>query len=230
MGWYSLGLMADRPAPATIRVVIADDHDLFRAGVRGLLRSFGGIEVVGEAADGHEAVALTATHRPHVLLMDIGMPGLNGIEAIARVRAVMPASRVIILSMHTGEEHVMRAIKAGAAGYLLKNAQPDELERAIRQVARGESYLSPAVSKYVVQSYARGGHGGSELERLTPRQREVLQLIAEGYTTKAIAARLKVSVKTVETHRAQLMERLNIRDVVGLVRFALRRGLVDNEA
>lgn len=215
-------------ASAIIRVVIADDHDLFRAGVRGLLRSFGGIEVVGEAADGHQAVALAAAQRPDVLLMDIGMPGLNGIEAIARVRAVMPTAHVIILSMHTAEEYVTRAIKAGAAGYLLKNAQPEELERALRQVARGEPYLSPAVSKYVVQSYARGGQGA--LERLTPRQREVLQLIAEGYTTKAIAARLKISVKTVETHRAQLMERLEIRDVVGLVRFALRRGLVDNEA
>ena len=223
--------MPQRPAaPATIRVVIADDHVLFRAGVRGLLRSFGGIEVVGEAADGHEAVALATAQRPGVLLMDIGMPGLNGIEALARVRAALPTLPVIILSMHTGEEHVMRALKAGAAGYLLKNAQPDELERAVRQVARGEPYLSPAVSKYVVQSYARGGQGGTALERLTPRQREVLQLIAEGYTTKAIAARLEVSVKTVETHRAQLMERLAIHDVVGLVRFALRRGLVDNEA
>ena len=223
--------MPQRPAaPATIRVVIADDHVLFRAGVRGLLRSFGGIEVVGEAADGHEAVALAAAQRPGVLLMDIGMPGLNGIDALARVRAVLPTLQVIILSMHTGEEHVMRALKAGAAGYLLKSAQPDELERAVRQVARGEPYLSPAVSKHVVQSYARGGQGGTALERLTPRQREVLQLIAEGYTTKAIAARLKISVKTVETHRAQLMERLEIRDVVGLVRFALRRGLVDNEA
>jgi DNA-binding NarL/FixJ family response regulator len=223
--------MPQRPAAsATIRVVIADDHLLFRAGVRGLLRSFGGIEVVGEAADGHEAVALATAQRPGVLLMDIGMPGLNGIEALARVRAALPTLPVIILSMHTGEEHVMRALKAGAAGYLLKNAQPDELERAVRQVARGEPYLSPAVSKYVVQSYARGGQGGTALERLTPRQREVLQLIAEGYTTKAIAARLKVSVKTVETHRAQLMERLAIHDVVGLVRFALRRGLVDNEA
>jgi DNA-binding NarL/FixJ family response regulator len=136
---------------------------------------------------------------------------------------------VIILSMHTGEEHVTRALKAGAAGYVLKDAPPAELELAVRQVARGEAYLSPAVSKYLVQSYARGRSGRSDLERLTLRQREVLQLIAEGYTTKAIAARLKVSVKTVETHRAQLMDRLGIRDVAGLVRFALRRGLVDSE-
>lgn len=214
----------------SIRVLIADDHNLFRAGVRGLLKSFGGFEVVGEAVDGREAVALAQAQHPDVLLMDVGMPGLNGIEAAHRVRAVAPHTRVIILSMHTGEEHVMRALKAGATGYVLKDAQPDELERGLRQVARGEPYLSPAVSKYLVQGYADGGSGRTALERLTPRQREVLQLIAEGYTTKAIAARLEVSVKTVETHRAQLMERLGIRDVAGLVRFALRRGLIDSES
>jgi len=210
-----------------IRVLIADDHNLFRAGVRGLLKTFGGIEVTGEAVNGHEAVALAAKQRPDVLLMDVGMPGLNGIEAAERVRAATPTTRVIILSMYTGEEHVMRALKAGAAGYVLKDAQPDELERAVRQVASGEAYLSPSVSKYLV-SYARGEVGRSDLERLTSRQREVLQLIAEGYTTKGIAARLKLSVKTVETHRAQLMERLEIRDVAGLVRFALRRGLIED--
>jgi DNA-binding NarL/FixJ family response regulator len=204
-----------------IRVLIADDHSLFRAGIRGLLKGFGGIEVTGEAVDGQQAVALAAQQRPDVLLMDVGMPGLNGIEAAERVRAATPTTRVIILSMHTGEEHVTRALKAGAAGYVLKDAPPAELELAVRQVARGEAYLSPAVSKYLVQSYARGRSGRSDLERL--------QLIAEGYTTKAIAARLKVSVKTVETHRAQLMDRLGIRDVAGLVRFALRRGLVDSE-
>ena len=213
-----------------VRVLLADDHNLFRAGVRGLLKSFGGFDIVGEAMDGQEAVALAERERPDVLLMDVGMPGLNGIEAAERVRAVAPATRVIILSMHTGEEHVMRALKAGAAGYVLKDAQPDELERGLRQVARGELYLSPAVATYVFQSYANGGGPGhTALERLTPRQREVLQLIAEGYTTKAIASRLHVSVKTVETHRARLMERLGIHDVPGLVRFALRRGLVDNE-
>jgi DNA-binding NarL/FixJ family response regulator len=213
-----------------IRVLIADDHSLFRAGVRGLLKGFAGVEVIGEATDGREAVALATEHRPDVLLMDVGMPGLNGIEAAEHVRAATPTTRVIILSMHTGEEHVTRALKAGVTGYLLKDAQPDELERAVRQVARGEAYLSPAVSKYLVRSYADGGSGRSPLERLTLRQREVLQLIAEGYTTKAIAARLTLSVKTVETHRAQLMERLEIRDVPGLVKFALRRGLVDSDA
>ncbi|HEY3097973.1 MAG TPA: response regulator transcription factor [Methylomirabilota bacterium] len=217
------------PRAEAIRVLIADDHNLFRAGVRGLLKTFGGMEVTGEATNGHEAVALATEQRPDVLLMDVGMPGLNGIEAAERVRAVTPTTRVIILSMHTGEEHVTRALKAGAAGYVLKDAQPDELERAVRQVAKGEAYLSPSVSKYLVQSYTRGGSRRNQLERLTSRQREVLQLIAEGYTTKAIAARLALSVKTIETHRAQLMERLDIRDVAGLVRFALRSGLVANE-
>jgi DNA-binding NarL/FixJ family response regulator len=215
------------PGSRAIRVLIADDHNLFRAGVRGLLKGFGGMEVTGEAMNGHEAVALAAEQKPDVLLMDVGMPGLNGIEAADRIRANTPTTRVIILSMHTGEEHVMRALKAGAAGYVLKDAQPDELERAVRQVASGEAYVSPSVSKHLV-NYARGDTARSELERLTSRQREVLQLIAEGYTTKGIASRLKVSVKTVETHRAQLMERLAIRDVAGLVRFALRRGLVED--
>jgi DNA-binding NarL/FixJ family response regulator len=213
-----------------VRVLVADDHALFRAGVRKLLQSFEGIQVVGEAADGHEAVRLSGTHRPDVLLMDIGMPGLNGVEAAARLTQDGPRPRVIILSMHTGEDHVLRAIRAGAAGYLLKDASPVELEGAVRAVARGEIYLSPAISRYVVEDYVRraGGDRGP-LDRLTSRQREVLQLIAEGNTTKAIASRLGLSVKTVETHRAQLMERLEARDVAALVRLAIRVGLVESE-
>jgi DNA-binding NarL/FixJ family response regulator len=213
-----------------VRVLVADDHALFRAGIRKLLQSFGGIEVVGEAADGHEALRLSSTVRPDVLLMDIGMPGLNGVEAAARLTREGPPPRVIILSMHTGEEHVLRAVRAGAAGYLLKDAPPAELEAAVRAVARGEIYLSPAVSRYVVEDYVRRAAGDrSPLDRLTSRQREVLQLIAEGNTTKAIAARLGLSVKTVETHRAQLMERLEARDVAALVRLAIRVGLVESE-
>lgn len=213
-----------------VRVLVADDHALFRAGIRKLLQSFGGIEVVGEAADGHEALRLSSTVRPDVLLMDIGMPGLNGVEAAARLTREGPPPRVIILSMHTGEEHVLRAVRAGAAGYLLKDAPPAELEGAVRAVARGEIYLSPAVSRYVVEDYVRRAGGDrSPLDRLTSRQREVLQLIAEGNTTKAIATRLGLSVKTVETHRAQLMERLEARDVAALVRLAIRVGLVESE-
>jgi NarL family two-component system response regulator LiaR len=181
-----------RSTSETIRILIADDHELFRAGVRGLLRGFGGMDVVAEAANGNEAVELTLRHKPDILLMDVAMPGLNGIDAAQRITAASPQTRVIILSMHTGEEHVTRALKAGATGYLLKDAQPAELERAVRLVSRGEPYLSPAVSKLLVQGYARGGD--NPLERLTSRQREVLQLIAEGHTTKAIASRLRVSV------------------------------------
>jgi DNA-binding NarL/FixJ family response regulator len=213
-----------------LRVLVADDHALFRAGIRKLLQSFAGIEVVGEAADGHEAVHLSATQRPDVLLMDIGMPGLNGVEAAARLTREGARPRVIILSMHTGENHVLRAIRAGAAGYLLKDADPAQLEAAVRAVARGEIYLSPAVSRYVVEDYVRRAGGDrSPLDRLTSRQREVLQLIAEGNTTKAIATRLGLSMKTVETHRAQLMERLEARDVAALVRLAIRVGLVEAE-
>lgn len=210
-----------------IRVIIADDHTLFRAGIRGLLGTSEDIEVVAEASDGHEAIRLAQEQRPHVLLMDIGMPGLNGVEAGERIVRELPVTRVIVLSMHTGEEHVLRAIRAGASGYLLKSADPDELVRAVRQVSKGEMYLSPRVSRYLVQDYVRGGAAMSDpLGRLTPRQREILQLMAEGHTTKAIAMTLKVSVKTVEAHRAQLMDRLEIHNVPGLVRFAVRHGLV----
>ena len=215
---------------APIRVLVADDHALFRAGVRKLLQSFEGMDVVGEAADGHEAIRLSATHRPDVLLMDIGMPGLNGVEAVVRLTREGPRPRVIILSMHTGEEYVLRAIRAGAAGYLLKDAKPAELETAVRAVARGEIYLSPAISRYVVEDYVRlGSIDRGPLDRLTPRQREVLQLIAEGNTTKAIAAKLGLSTKTVETHRAQLMERLDTHDIAALVRLAIRLGLVESQ-
>jgi DNA-binding NarL/FixJ family response regulator len=160
------------------------------------------------------------------------MPGLNGVEAAARLTRETPGPRVVILSMHTGEEHVLRAIRAGAAGYLLKDASPTELESAVRAVARGEIYLSPAVSRYVVDDYLRRATGGasSPLDRLTARQREVLQLIAEGNTTKAIATRLGLSVKTVETHRAQLMERLDTHDIPALVRLAVRLGVVESES
>jgi len=216
---------------APIRLLVADDHALFRAGVRKLLQSFEGMDVVGEAADGHEAIRLSATHRPDVLLMDIGMPGLNGVEAVGRLTREGPRPRVIILSMHTGEEYVLRAIRAGAAGYLLKDAKPAELEAAVRAVARGEIYLSPAVSRYVVEDYVRrGAVDRGPLDRLTPRQREVLQLIAEGNTTKAIAAKLGLSGKTVETHRAQLMERLDTHDIAALVRLAIRLGLVESQS
>ena len=210
-----------------IRVLLADDHTLVRAGIRSLLENMEGIEVIAEASDGRDALRLVRAHRPDVVLMDIAMPGLNGLEAAARIAKKCPNVRVIILSMHVNEEYVLQALRAGAAGYMVKGADAAELEIAIRAVARGETYLSPMVSKHVVTDYIQRISGEtSPLELLTPRQREVLQLIAEGYSTKKIARTLKISVKTVETHRMQLMERLDIHDIAGLVRYAIRIGLV----
>ena len=210
-----------------IRIVLADDHALVRAGVRSLIASIPGAEVVAEAGDGHEVLALVDKWRPRLVLMDIAMPGLNGLEATARLTKSHPETSVIILSMHAAEEYALQALRAGAAGYLLKDADLSELEFAITAVARGQTYLSPAMSKHLVTDYRRRlAEQADPLDRLTPRHREVLQLIAEGQTTKDIATRLKLSVKTVETHRAQLMDRLDIHDVAGLVRFAIRVGLV----
>jgi DNA-binding NarL/FixJ family response regulator len=211
----------------SIRVLLVDDHTLVRAGLRGLLEGIPGIDVVGEAEDGHEAVRLSGEMRPDVVLLDIGMPGLNGLDAASRLVGLDAGVRVLILSMHTSEEYVLRALRAGCAGYLLKRSAVSELEVAVRAVARGETYLSPTVSKQVVDDYVgRTGGSADPLEALTPRQREILQLVAEGHTSKAIAERLGLSFKTVEAHRAQIMERLGLGDVTGLVRFAVRVGLV----
>ena len=214
-----------------IRVLLAEDHSLVRAGIRRLLEDLPGIEVVAEAQDGREAVTLIGKHLPDVALVDVTMPGLNGITAVGRVKSESPSVRVIIISMHDNEEYVWQALTAGAAGYILKDASPSELEFAIRAVARGGSYLSPAVSRHVVNDYVRlGSPERSSGERLTPRQREIVQLIAEGCTNQDIAATLGISLKTVETHRAQLMERLDIHDVAGLVRYAVRMGLVERDS
>jgi DNA-binding NarL/FixJ family response regulator len=211
----------------TIRILLADDHDLFRAGILALLDNLDGIEVVAEAGNGREALRLCQAHHPDVALMDIMMPELNGLDATARLAAISPGTRTIILSMNAHEEYVLQALRAGAVGYLLKNISPRELEQAIRTVVRGETYLSPAISKHLIAAYLqRVGGEISSLERLTPRQREVLQLIAEGNTTKAIARKLDIGTKTVETHRAQLMEALEIHDIAGLVRYAIRMGVI----
>lgn len=210
-----------------VRIVLADDHHLVRTGMRALLESLPDIEVVGETGDGREAVELVRVQAPNIVLMDIAMPGLNGLDATARVVDEFPHTRVIILSMHADEEYVRQALRAGASGYLLKNAAPEELELAIQAVMRGEIWLSSVISRVVVDNYlAPRGEDAGPLAQLTPRQREILQLIAEGNTTKQIAATLDISIKTVETHRAQLMERLAIHDVAGLVRCAIRHGLV----
>jgi len=212
-----------------IRVLLADDHRLFRAGIRSLLQGLDDIEVVAEASNGREAPVLCKKHRPDVALMDVIMPQLNGLDAAARLPAIAPQTRAIILSMNANEEYVLQALRCGAAGYLLKNISPSELEVAIRAVARGETYLSSAISKHVIAAYLErvGSETTGQFERLTPRQREVLQLVAEGSTTKEIAQILKLSVKTVEMHRTQLMAALDIHDIAGLVRYAIRTGLID---
>ena len=210
-----------------IRVLLADDHTLVLAGIRGLLMKLAGVEVVGEAADGHETLHLAESLRPDIVLLDIGMPGLNGLEVAQRLQKFDPAIRVVILSMHASEEYVLRALRAGAAGYLLKDSAVAELEVAVRSVARGETYLSPPVSKRVVDDYvSRTGAIADPLAALTARQREILQLVAEGHTSKDIAQRLGLSYRTIETHRNQLMKRLGVTDLTGLVRFAVRAGLV----
>ncbi|MFP2929926.1 response regulator [Pyxidicoccus sp. 3LG] len=215
-----------------MRVLLTDDHQLVRAGLRALLETFGDVEVLAECGDGQEALVLADRLQPQVMLLDISLPGLNGIEVARRVRKVSPSTRVLILSMHTGAEYVTQALRAGVAGYLIKDAAVEELKVALESVRQGRTYLSPAISQTVVDGFLRITEEMPEpraLDLLTSRQKEILQLITEGNTTRTIAERLKVSVKTVEAHRAQLMERLGIHDVASLVRFALRHGLVAAE-
>ncbi|OIN92369.1 MAG: DNA-binding response regulator [Comamonadaceae bacterium CG1_02_60_18] len=209
------------------RALLADDHTLVRAGLRKLLENLPNIEVVGEAGDGLELLALAEQLQPHLVLMDIAMPGLNGLDATARLVKSQPGIRVLILSMHQNEEYVRKALRHGAAAYLLKDAAPMELELALSAVLRGETYLSPAVSRGVVSDYVQRLRSEDQPgEQLSPRQREVLQLIAEGLSTKEIARKLDLSVKTVETHRTGLMKQLDVHEVTGLVRYALKLGLV----
>ena len=210
-----------------IKVVLADDHAVVRAGIRAMLEGLGGIELMGEATNGREALALVEQHQPDVLLMDISMPEMNGLEATMRVVKDFPTIRVIIISMHTAEEYVWHALKAGASGYLLKDVEPSELDAAIKAVLNGATYLTSSVSKEVVETYMqRLGTEANVADVLTPRQREILQLIAEGKALKEIARLLHLSVKTVETHRTMLMNRLEIHDTAGLVRYAMRRGMI----
>ena len=211
-----------------IRVLLADDHALVLAGIRALVEELGGTQIVAEANNGRDAVALAKQHKPDLVIMDISMKDLNGIEATAQIMAEVPSTRVLILSMHTTEDFVRRAIKSGAAGYLVKDSAPLDLKMAIAAVMRDEIYLSPRVSKHVVAGflYGKPHQDESSMDALTARQREILQMIAEGKSTKEIAYQLNVSVKTVETHRAALMERLDIHDIAGLVLYAVRHGLI----
>lgn len=215
-----------------IRVILVDDHPIVRAGIRAELERFPWVQIAGEAADGREALDLVKAQKPDVVFMDISMPGLNGLEATARLLKEFPQLRVIILSRHENEEYFWHALRAGAVGYLLKKAAVAEIGNAVQQVAAGEIYLSRTISNRLRKKFPlhQVAHRPGPFEQLSERQREILQLIAEGQTTKAIALTLKLSPKTVEYHRAKLMARLNIYDIPGLVRFALRVGLITAES
>jgi DNA-binding NarL/FixJ family response regulator len=214
-----------------MRVLLADDHVLVRAGIRALLEALPDIEVVAEVSDGRAALEQLQEKRPDIAFLDIGMPGMNGIEVAERAAREVPGTRIVMLSMHNTSSHVTRALRAGVAGYLLKDAAADELPVMLRAVRSGETYLSPAIAKHVVDGFLQRGSSGlaeqaDSLDGLTPRQREILQLVAEGRSTKDVAQLLDLSIKTVETHRSQIMARLDIHDVAGLVRYAIRTGLV----
>lgn len=227
-----------------IRVLLADDHDILRDGLRMLLEMASDIQVVGEARTGREAVAEAERLQPDVVLMDISMPELDGVEAARRIRQQAPEVRVLFLTMHEADEYFFRALQAGAAGYVIKRTASADLLAAVRAVAHGESFLSPSVAHTLVTDYTERGTRASGLsappkgastgasdsyETLTSREREVLQLVGEGYTNQDIANRLHISIKTVQSHRAAVMEKLGLRDVTHLVRYAVRRGLVDPE-
>lgn len=208
-----------------IRVVLADDHAVVRRGFALILSAQPDIEIVGEASNGREAIEVATTHHADVVVMDVAMPGLNGVEATRRLMEASPRTRVLALSMHKDSVYVREILRAGARGYLLKDAIDSDLVAAVRAVAAGEGYLSPAVSEAVLSDYRR--HVTDPIDLLTSREREVLQLIAEGKTNKEIAVTLNLSVYTVDAHRGRVMEKLNVHTTTDLVRFAMRKGLVD---
>ena len=211
----------------TIRVVVVDDHKLVKEGICALLKDEPAVEVIGDAADGRAAVRMAEELSPDVVLMDVALPGLNGIEATRQIVKSKPRVRVLALSMYADGNYVSEMLKAGAAGYLLKDCEFDELTRAIRTVASDHTYLSPRISNLVVADYLEHMPEDSQspAELLTPREREVLQLLAEGESVKEIAVKLNVSIKTVETHRRQIMEKLDIHSIAELTKYAVRRGL-----
>jgi DNA-binding NarL/FixJ family response regulator len=216
----------------SIRVLLVEDHTIVRKGLRALLEGESDIEVVGEAEDGRQALDQVQQLLPDVVLMDLGMPGLNGLEATRQIKRQFPKIRVVVLTMHTDEESVFQVLQVGASGYLIKQARTEEVLAAIRAVYRGESFLSPSISTKVIEEYLR--RAGKEepvdpYERLTNREREVLQLIAEGHSTQDIANLLYISAKTVETHRARLMEKLDIHTIAELTQYAIRKGVIKLE-
>jgi DNA-binding NarL/FixJ family response regulator len=218
------------PNPPRISVLIADDHHLVRAGIAALLASEHDMQVVAEVANGEEAVETAAGFASLVVLMDITMPGMDGIEATRRITHANPSARVLVLTQHDHEVYVQRAVQSGASGYVLKTSVAEDLRRAIRAVARGEQYFAPSVSKLMVESYVRSATGQAAPKstiELTPRETEILQLIVDGHTNQAIAKRLHISVRTVEFHRANLAEKIGVRDTAGLVKYAIQKRIVD---
>ncbi|MFH1871084.1 MAG: response regulator transcription factor [Pseudomonadota bacterium] len=213
-------------SPATIRVALADDHPLVRAGLVMLIADIGGFEVVAEASDGFEALEQAKALRPDLILMDIHMPRLSGLECLAQLVESLPEIKVLMLSMHANAEHVLRALELGARGYLVKGANPAELELALKTVGSGAVWLSAEVSNVIVGAHAQRSPKQDPEQRLTPRQQAVLKRLAEGASTKEIAFELSLSVKTVETHRVQIMERLDLHDIPALVRYAIRTGVI----
>ncbi len=212
-----------------IRVLLADDHKLIRAGLRLVVEQEQDLSVIGEADDGRQAVELAKTLRPAVVVLDVGMPNLNGIEAASQIREAVPDAAIVMLSMHSDEAYVLRALAAGARAYLLKDSAEGDLVRAIHAVVEGKSFFSPTVSKVLLEDYVRklqrtGAQDSYDL--LSPREREILQLVAEGKSNKEIATLLNLSVYTVETHRARIMQKLNLRGVPELILYAVRKGII----
>jgi len=219
------------------RILIADDHDVVRRGLRALLHSFPDFTVVAEASDGEEAVRLARERKPDVILMDISMPHLDGIEATTRIMQQQPDARVVILSVHEDEEYVQRILKAGARGFVLKNASRKEIAQAIRSALSGERFFSPGISRLIVDGFIKRSASpsppqseGQVDQRLTKRETEILGYIARGLTNKQIADRLYLSFRTVNTHRTNIMQKLDIHETAGLVRHAINLGLVDPES
>ncbi len=231
--------IARGPAPAVtagepaekIHVLIVDDHTILRAGLRMLLNAHGDIAVVGEASDGNQAIASAQRLQPDVILMDIAMPECNGIEATRQIKRLMPETRVLVLTMHENEEYLFQVLRAGASGYILKEAADTELVTAIRVVYSGRFYLSPSAQSIMVGDYLQRVRTGEERDSysaLTEREREILKLVAEGFTNNQIAERLTISPKTVDTHRTHIMDKLNLHSRAELVKYAIRRGLLED--
>lgn len=212
-----------------IRILLADDHTILRNGIRAILEDEPGMDVVGEAEDGRTAVSLATQLKPDIVIMDIAMPLLNGLEATRQIKRTCPGVKVIILSMHDNEEYIIQVLEAGAMGYILKDAAARELIQALRTVYRGEAVLSPAITRIVIEDYLRWGgvRPTEDADALSPRERETLQLIAEGYTSKQISEILVISVKTVQAHRNSLMQKLHLHNRGELVKYAIQKKIIE---